>query len=524
MAKKKEAPKPTQNPFIITKVPDPSDVEQEGAATMSAARQTISRPGLKLGEHKELIELELRDIVARSSQTLGRIAHNKVTTAATNMARLELSKRRAEREAMKKKSQLIVKEEDMSDKEQLDESCTHEAYCKYHKRAGSALKDIAGHLDRHSYLTNKVVEKAEKKGYKSHVDHHGMKSIADQLEALQLQLAQDNEWKADMQKPVKAIKEEVEDLDEERKESGKVVDAFLAKKSIKGKRTHTDGKALYLHGNKIAWHGDKGEVYATMAGWGTKTTRDRLNTLANRLGKDSFSQKKGSQYHGKKAISNRAVVKLKEEVILEGAGDIATHLASGGSVGVVSAHKSGASKSENEAAHKKLGSRLHELGYESHEATETGKKKSIFHKAEKKKVHIVKGISKDHLKKVGNEFGQEHVLHGQGKEVHVHYLNAAAKHLHGKVGVIKSLKEEGGAGEEGTPELLKKYAEMTPGQSSVLKTLRKVVKEASEYSELQQKQKTETKTLEKKHIQQDVQTKKKSLDDQAKKKMEKVTE
>jgi hypothetical protein len=109
-----------------------------------------------------------------------------------------------------------------------------------------------------------------------------------------------------------SIKEEILDvIIEERKESGRVIDAFLAKKSIKGKRTHTDGKALYLHGNKIAWHGDDDSVHATMAGWGTVTTRERLNTLANRLGAPRFSQRKGVQYHGDKEIGSHDHVVLK---------------------------------------------------------------------------------------------------------------------------------------------------------------------------------------------------------------------
>lgn len=109
-----------------------------------------------------------------------------------------------------------------------------------------------------------------------------------------------------------SIKEEILDvIIEERKESGRVVDAFLARKSIKGKRTHTDGKALYLHGNKIAWHGDDDSVHATMAGWGTVTTRERLNTLANRLGAPRFSQRKGVQYHGDKEIGSHDHVVLK---------------------------------------------------------------------------------------------------------------------------------------------------------------------------------------------------------------------
>lgn len=42
--------------------------------------------------------------------------------------------------------------------------------------------------------------------------------------------------------------------------------------------THTDGLALYLHGNKIAQHTSEGLMVST-AGWDTNTTRERLNGL-----------------------------------------------------------------------------------------------------------------------------------------------------------------------------------------------------------------------------------------------------
>ena len=44
--------------------------------------------------------------------------------------------------------------------------------------------------------------------------------------------------------------------------------------------TRTDGHSLYLHGNKIAEWRD-GEVYVSLAGWDTVTTRERLNGLTN---------------------------------------------------------------------------------------------------------------------------------------------------------------------------------------------------------------------------------------------------
>ena len=111
-------------------------------------------------------------------------------------------------------------------------------------------------------------------------------------------------------------------LDEERKESVKIADAFLAGKSAKGKRTYTDGKSVYLHNNKIAWHGEGGKVHMTHAGWGTTTTKERLNTIATRIGHGRpFYHKKHVLHHDGKEISDRDVItfdrKTNEETINE---------------------------------------------------------------------------------------------------------------------------------------------------------------------------------------------------------------
>lgn len=43
--------------------------------------------------------------------------------------------------------------------------------------------------------------------------------------------------------------------------------------------TTTDGKALFLHGNKIAEKRNDG-VYISNAGWFTATTKERLNAIS----------------------------------------------------------------------------------------------------------------------------------------------------------------------------------------------------------------------------------------------------
>ena len=66
--------------------------------------------------------------------------------------------------------------------------------------------------------------------------------------------------------------------------------AFEARRKLTQGNTHTDGQALYLHGNKIAeWRG--AELWITLAGWPTVTTRERLNGLRG----VSVSQRAGVQ-------------------------------------------------------------------------------------------------------------------------------------------------------------------------------------------------------------------------------------
>ncbi len=107
------------------------------------------------------------------------------------------------------------------------------------------------------------------------------------------------------------------DLKESRKISSDIGKAFLNKTAKKSKNSHTDGKSLYLHGHEIAKHGENGAVHGTMAGWPTKTTKDRLNSISN----DRFHTKKGKHYYGDKEIGERDWVQIKEaiRIMVEGA-------------------------------------------------------------------------------------------------------------------------------------------------------------------------------------------------------------
>lgn len=97
-----------------------------------------------------------------------------------------------------------------------------------------------------------------------------------------------------------------------RAETSKIVNAFVEGRCAHAARTMTDGVAIYLHGNRIAWK-DGNRYYATLAGWPTNTTRDRLNGLARALGVAGFHQANRKQYHGDTEIGSHDVVLLKED-------------------------------------------------------------------------------------------------------------------------------------------------------------------------------------------------------------------
>lgn len=82
-----------------------------------------------------------------------------------------------------------------------------------------------------------------------------------------------------------------------RKESQIVVQSFLDGESKKMKNTTTNGKELLLFGNLIAWHAGQNNIGIKMAGWGSVTTRDRLNTLFRLAGIDAnIFQRNHEQY------------------------------------------------------------------------------------------------------------------------------------------------------------------------------------------------------------------------------------
>ncbi len=68
-----------------------------------------------------------------------------------------------------------------------------------------------------------------------------------------------------------------------RRETSKIMNAFYRGLPARAARTHTDGQTVWLHNNRIAWR-DNADIYFTLAGWATTTTRERINGLLSTFG------------------------------------------------------------------------------------------------------------------------------------------------------------------------------------------------------------------------------------------------
>ena len=83
-----------------------------------------------------------------------------------------------------------------------------------------------------------------------------------------------------------------------RQETQKIARAFYNGQAASAARTTTDGNTVWLHGNKIAWRTEAGDIGFTLAGWPTVTTRERINGILKTFGYGYWgvSQCKGDQY------------------------------------------------------------------------------------------------------------------------------------------------------------------------------------------------------------------------------------
>jgi len=64
-----------------------------------------------------------------------------------------------------------------------------------------------------------------------------------------------------------------------RKVTQQIKEAFEQGKSLKVGNTITNGTSVFLHGNEIVKRDPSGLVMATLAGWNTPTTRERVNGI-----------------------------------------------------------------------------------------------------------------------------------------------------------------------------------------------------------------------------------------------------
>lgn len=91
-----------------------------------------------------------------------------------------------------------------------------------------------------------------------------------------------------------------------RKAHRTIAEAFNSGKSMKLGNYNTDGKAIYLHGNKIVEKGENGEINFTLAGWPSNTTHSSLRDFGinvstsggsrgGRGGKQTYTHSGGSE-------------------------------------------------------------------------------------------------------------------------------------------------------------------------------------------------------------------------------------
>ncbi len=103
-----------------------------------------------------------------------------------------------------------------------------------------------------------------------------------------------------------------------RKITEMTVHAFLDGETMQVGNTTATADGLFLHGNRIAecFEDDRGRgVLVSLAGWDTRTTRDRLNGLFLAMGLDGFNQgpllriwtSRGTTYVGDPRIPGDAI-------------------------------------------------------------------------------------------------------------------------------------------------------------------------------------------------------------------------
>lgn len=99
-----------------------------------------------------------------------------------------------------------------------------------------------------------------------------------------------------------------------RKVTKQTVQAFIEGRSKSVGNTESHGHKLTLHGNDIAIRLPDGTIQVTLAGWGTPTTRERLNGITEYLGLGRcFHQQNHTQMFNGKPIGVRDWLTLKAD-------------------------------------------------------------------------------------------------------------------------------------------------------------------------------------------------------------------
>ena len=91
-----------------------------------------------------------------------------------------------------------------------------------------------------------------------------------------------------------------------RKITASIKEAFESGKSKTIGNTATDGSTVWLHGNAIIKREEDGNIYATLAGWNTPTTKERTNGIVNA----GFHTVKGQAMRNNEPVDDNSWIKI----------------------------------------------------------------------------------------------------------------------------------------------------------------------------------------------------------------------
>lgn len=93
----------------------------------------------------------------------------------------------------------------------------------------------------------------------------------------------------------------------------RTVKAFIEGRRLTVNNTRSTGDTLELFGHTIAWREPNGDVFCTLAGWGTVTTRERLNGLFYMMvGNHPFHQANHKQFFMGQPVGENEIIKVEK--------------------------------------------------------------------------------------------------------------------------------------------------------------------------------------------------------------------